>query len=266
VKIVVPVKQVAALDDEFELLADGSGVDPDFLEFDLNEWDAFSLEAALQLREGAGGEDTEVVVVTVGDDEAEEALLGCLARGADRALRVWDESLEDADVLAVARVLAEVVKREAPDLVLCGVQSSDAVNGATGVAVAGYLEMPHVAVVKALEYDGAGSATVKRELEGGLVEVLRVRTPALLTIQTGINEPRYANLRAIKQAREKPLEVSTPDELGLDAETLASAAGSRRRQLRPPERGEGAEMLAGSPAEVATRIVEIVRDRMTGAG
>jgi len=264
VKIVVCVKQVAALDDDFELLADGSGVDPDFLQFDLNEWDAFSLEAALQLREGDGG-DGEVVVVTVGDEESEEALLGCLARGADRAVRVWEESLQDADALAVAQVLAAAVKGEAPDLVLCGVQSSDAVNGATGVALAGYLELPHVAVVKQLDYDPAGStATVRRELEGGLVEVLRVHTPALLTIQTGINEPRYANLRAIKQAREKPLQVSTPEELGLEPGAVAAAAGARRRRLAPPDRGEGAEMLAGSPGEVATRIVEIVRERMSG--
>jgi electron transfer flavoprotein beta subunit len=266
VKILVCVKQVAALDDEFELLDDGFGVDPDFLEFDLNEWDAFSLEAALQLREGAGaGSDDEVVVLTVGDEESEEALLGCLARGADRAVRAWDETLEGADTLAVARVLAAVVEREAPDLVLCGVQSSDAVNGATGVALAGFLEMPHVAVVKQLDYDPAGAtATVKRELEGGLVEVVRVRTPALLTIQTGINEPRYANLRAIKQAREKPLEVTTPGELGIEAGAVAAAAGSQRRGLRPPDRGEGAEMLAGSASEVASRIVEIVRERMSG--
>ena len=110
---------------------------------------------------------------------------------------------------------------------MCGVQSSDAVNGATGVAVAGYLEMPHVAVVKQLDYDAADSTvTVKRELEGGLVEVLRVHLPALLTIQTGINEPRYANLRAIKQAREKPLEVSTPQQLGVEP-----ARGGRRRRV-----------------------------------
>lgn len=260
-KIVVPVKQVAALDDEFELLDDGSGVDPDFVELDLNEWDTFSLEAALQLREGTG--DGEVVVVTVGGEDADEALLGCLARGADRAVRVWDDSLADADPLAVAKVLSAAVGREQPDLVLCGVQSSDAVNGATGVALAGYLQLPHVAVVKQLDYDPAAStATVKRELEGGLVEVLRIRTPALLTIQTGINEPRYANLRAIKQAREKPLEVSTPDELGVDSDAIAAAAGSRRRELRTPDRGAGAEMIDGSPSEVAARIVEIVRDRM----
>ncbi len=261
-KIVVPVKQVAALDDEFELRDDGSGVDPDFEQLELNEWDSFSVEAALALREQAGDGD-EVVVVTVGDEESEEALLSCLAMGADRALRIWSEECRDADPLAVARVLAAAVERESPELVLCGVQSSDAVNGATGVALAGYLELPHVAVVKHLEYAAADStATVKRELEGGLVEVLRVRTPALLTIQTGINEPRYANLRAIKQAREKPLEVSTPEQLGLDAGALAASAGSRRRELRLPQRGEGAEMLEGSTAEVAERIVELVRERM----
>ena len=148
---------------------------------------------------------------------------------------------------------------------LCGVQSSDAVNGATGVALAGFLGMPHVAVVKQLDYDPASStATVKRELEGGLVEVLRVRVPALLTIQTGINEPRYANLRAIKQAREKPMEITSPAELDLESAALEAARGSRRRGLQHPDRGGGAEMIDGSPAEIAARIVEIVRDRMSG--
>lgn len=265
-KIVVPIKQVAALDDEFELRDDGSGVDPDFVELELNEWDSFSVEAALALREQAGGADAdghEVVVVTVGAEESEEALLSCLAMGADRALRVWSEECRDADPLAVARVLAAAVKRESPELVLCGVQSSDAVNGATGVALAGYLELPHVAVVNSLEYAaGESTATVRRELEGGLVEILRVRTPALLTIQTGINEPRYATLRAIKQARDKPLEVTTLEQLGVDAGALAASAGSRRRELRLPERGAGAEMLEGSTAELAGRIVELVRERM----
>src|ERR671914_274440 len=182
-KVVVPVKEVAVLDEEFELLEDRPGVDPDAIEWDLNEWDNFSVEEALQLREAAG--EGEVVVISVGGEEAEEGLRACLAKGADRAVRIWDGALEGADPLAVARVLAAAVERESPDLVL-----------------------PRVAVVNALDYDaGAGAATVERELEGGLVELLRVRLPALLTIQTGINEPRYATLRAIKQAKEKPLDV-----------------------------------------------------------
>jgi|SRR5947209_18434947 len=150
-KIIVPVKQVAALDDEFELVDGGSGVDPDSVEWDLNEWDTFSLEAAMQIRESNG--DGEVVAISVGDDPAEDGLRGALARGADRAIRIWDDALADADALAVARALAAAVEPESPDLVLCGVQSSDAVNSATGIALAGYLGLPHVAVVKKIELD-----------------------------------------------------------------------------------------------------------------
>jgi len=261
VRIVVPVKQVAALDDEFELTDDGVGVDPDFLEWDLNEWDAFSLEAAVALREAGGDGDGEVIAVTVGDEEAEEGLLACLAKGADRAVRIWDDDLEGADTLAVARVLAAAVGRESPGLVLCGVQSSDAVNGATGVALAAFLDLPHVAVVKRLEV-GDGSAEVDRELEGGLLETLRVALPAVLTIQTGINAPRYATLRQIKQAKAKPLDLVGLDDLGLVAGDLEAVAGSRRRRLAVPSSEGGAEMLSGSPAEVADRIAQIVGERM----
>jgi len=261
VKIVVPIKAVAALDDDFELVDEDATVDPDYLEWDLNEWDSFSVEAALELREALG--EGEVVAVTVGGDDAEEALLGCLAKGADRGVRIWDDALATADALAVARVLAAAVEREAPDLVLCGVQSSDAVNGATGIALAGLLDLAHVAVVKRIDYDAASAtATVERELEGGVIEVLKVRTPALLTIQTGINQPRYATLRAIKQAREKPMLALDLEGLGLDAEAVAAAAGSRRRTLGVPDRSAGAQMLEGSPKEIAGAIAELVRERL----
>jgi electron transfer flavoprotein beta subunit len=119
--------------------------------------------------------------------------------------------------------------------------------------------------VSGLELDaGSATATVERELEGGLVEVVKIRLPALLTIQTGINQPRYANLRAIKQAREKPMDELGLDEVGLDEQAVAAAAGARRRRLRPPEAGEGAEIIEGSPAEAAARIADIVKERMSG--
>src|SRR3954453_443638 len=254
-RIVVPVKQVAAVDEDFELV-DGARVDPDFLEWSLNEWDDFSLEAALQLADGDEG-----VVVTVGDEGATEGLLTCLEKGADRGVRIWEDSLEGADALAVARVLAAAVGRESPDLVLCGVQSSDAVNSATGIGLAGHLDLPHLAVARAISEDG-GSLTVERELEGGLVEVVRIGLPALLTVQTGINEPRYANLRAIKQAREKPLEVLDLAGLGLSADDAAAARAAHLRKPAVPEAGEGAEMLQGSTAEMASRIREIVQERL----
>jgi electron transfer flavoprotein beta subunit len=262
-RIVVPIKQVAVLDEEFEMLDDRPGVDPDAVDWELNEWDDFSVEAALELCEAVG--QGSVLVVSLGDDHAEEGLRACLAKGAERAQRIWDDSLRDADPLAVARVLAAAVERESPDLVLCGVQSSDSAHGATGVALAARLGLPRVAVVRALDFDAATRlATVERELEGGLVELLRVELPAVFTIQTGINEPRYANLRAIKQAEEKPLEVLGLGDLGLEASEVAAAAGSRVRAMTPPEAGGRAEMLNGSSSAVAERIAAIVKERMSG--
>jgi electron transfer flavoprotein beta subunit len=257
-KVLVPVKQVARLEDDFT--PDGAATVPvEELEWQPNEWDAFSLEAALELVESVDG--GEVVAVTVGDERAEEGLLACLAKGADRAIRVWDDALEGADALVVAAVLAAVVDAERPELVLCGVQSSDAANAATGIALAGLTELAHVAVVKEIALAGE-TLTVHRELDGGEVEVLRVALPALLTVQTGINEPRYATLRAIKQARAKPLDTLALADVGLDADSVLAAAGARIVRLGAPERGEGATMLDGSPAEIAERIASIVREEV----
>jgi electron transfer flavoprotein beta subunit len=192
-----------------------------------------------------------VVVVSVGPEDVEEALRRCLAMGADRGIRV--EAEERLDPIRVARALAEVVGAESADLVFTGVQSADSVQAATGTALAELLGLPRVAVVTKIEL-ADGKATVNRELEGGLVDVVEVDTPALLTIQTGINEPRYATLRAIKQAEEKEIEVRQPTDLGEPAYRV-------RRMLVPPK-GEGAEMLNGSPAEVAQKIKEIVVERM----
>jgi electron transfer flavoprotein beta subunit len=246
--VVVCVKQVAALGDEVEFTDDERDVDPDFLDYALNEWDTYATEEALQLTEASGG---EVVVVSVGPEDVEDCMRRCLAMGADRGIRVHAE--ETLDPIQVARLLAEVVRAESPDLVFTGVQSADAVQAATGTALAELLDLPRVAVVTKIEL-GEGKATVNRELEGGLVDVTEVDTPALLTIQTGINEPRYATLRAIKQAEEKEIEVRQPGDAGEPA--------YRVRKMFVPPKGEGAEMLNGSPADVAARIKEIVEERM----
>jgi electron transfer flavoprotein beta subunit len=190
------------------------------------------------------------VVVTVGDEEADGALRRCLAMGADRAIRVVGAPV---DPVSTARALAGVVAAESADLVLTGVQSSDSVQGSTGTALAELVGLPRVAVVTRIDWDGSGPATVDRELEGGLVDVVEVDTPAVLTIQTGINQPRYANLRAIKQAEQVEIAV-VPAETGEPAYRV-------RRMFTPP-RGEGAELLNGSPAQVAQRIVELVRERL----
>ena len=247
-KVVVCVKQIAQLGDEIEFTDDERDVDPDYLDYALNEWDTYATEEALRLRESAG--EGEVVVVSVGSEDSEEAMRRCLAMGADRGIRIDTE--ERLDPVRVARALAEVVRAESPDLVFTGVQSADSVQAATGTALAELLDLPRVAVVTKIEL-GDGKATVNRELEGGLVDVIEVDTPALLTIQTGINEPRYATLRAIKQAEEKEIDVRQPGDLGEPAYGV--------RKMFVPPKGEGAEMLDGSASDVAQRIKEIVEER-----
>lgn len=249
-RIVVCVKQVGVLGDEIEFAADGRDVDPDYLERATNEWDLCATEEALQIRERLG--EGEVVAFSVADEEAEAALRRCLAMGVDRAVRIESDA---ADPIGVARALAGAVAAEEADLVLCGVQSSDSVQAATGTALAEFLGLPRVAVVTHVEYDHAGRrATVHRELEGGVVDIVEVETPALLTIQTGINQPRYATLRAIKQAEQVEIAVQR---------TEGGEPGYRVRRMFTPPKGEGAELLDGSPAAVAARIAEIVRERLS---
>lgn len=259
-KVMVAVKQVAALDEDFEIRGDGKDVEADFLIRDLNEWDEYSLEEAIKIKE-AGGGALEVVAVCVGPEEADEVLRKCLAKGADRAVRIWDDALEDSDPIAIARVLAAVARREQPQMVFAGVQSSDHAFAATGVATAAFLEWPHAAVVAQLEYTpGATSARFRRELEGGMLEQMQIECPAVLTIQLGINTPRYASLRSIKQAAAKPIELLGLEELELDASQVGEAgSASRVRRMSVPDKAR-AQILAGSLEEQAAALARIIRE------
>jgi electron transfer flavoprotein beta subunit len=259
-KILVAVKQVAALDEDFEIREDGRDVSEDFLIKDLNEWDDFSLEEAVKIKE-ASGQPVEVVAVTVGPEDADEVLRKCLAKGADRAVRVWDESAQDSDPIAIARILAAVAKAESADLVFAGVQSSDHTFASTGIATAAFLDRPHAAVVSSLSYSpGAKSAVFRRELEGGLLQEVEIQCPAVLTIQLGINTPRYASLRSIKQAAAKPIEVKSLADLGLGAGDVGSAGShSRVRRMYIPDKGR-AQLIEGDAAQQAKRLAEIIRE------
>jgi len=264
-KVLVAVKQVAALDEDFEIRVDGKDVDPDFLVRDLNEWDDYSLEEAMKIKEAAAT-SVEVVAVCVGPDDADDALRKCLAKGADRAIRVWDDAVAGSDAIAIARLIAAVARREQPQLVLAGVQSSDQAFAATGVAVAAFLDWPHAAVVSQLAFSpGAQSAGLRRELEGGVLHEMQIETPAVLTIQLGINTPRYASLRSIKQAAAKPIEVLTPEDLGIAASEVGEGgSASRVRRMYVPEKGR-AQMIEGSVEEQAARVAQLIKERSGGA-
>jgi electron transfer flavoprotein beta subunit len=259
-KILVAVKQVAALDEDFEIRPDGRDIEADFLIRDLNEWDDFSLEEAVKIKE-ASAEPVEVIAVSVGPDEVDESLRKCLAKGADRAIRVWDGAIEGSDSIAIARVLAAVAKIEAPAMLFAGVQSSDQSFASTGIATAAFLEWPHAAVVSSLDYaPGAKSAVFRRELEGGLLQEVEIQCPAVLTIQLGINTPRYASLRSIKQAAAKPIEVRSLADLKLSAADVGEAGSrSRVRRMVVPDKGR-AQLIEGDAAQQAKRLAEIIRE------
>jgi electron transfer flavoprotein beta subunit len=263
-KIMVAVKQVAAVDEDFTIRADGRDVEAEFLIRDLNEWDDFSLEEAVKIKESSA-QPLEVLVVSVGPDDVDESLRKCLAKGADRAIRVWDKAIEGSDPIAIARVLAAVAKRETPDMIFAGVQSSDQAFAATGIATAALLGWPHAAVVSTLSFTpGAKHALFQRELEGGLLHEVQIQCPALLTIQLGINTPRYASLRSIKQAAGKPIEVLSLNDIGLGtADVGESGSLSRVRRMYVPEKGR-AQLIEGDVAQQAARLAQIIRE-FTGA-
>jgi electron transfer flavoprotein beta subunit len=260
-KILVTVTEVAEADDEFEI--DGLSIDERYLTFDLNEWDNYAVEEAVQLSEEH--DDIEVVTVTVGPERAEETIRQALAKGADRAIRVWDDSLDDVtllDAATKARLLAAVAREEDPDLVLSGVQSNDVAFGATGVALAEELGFEWGAVVNELDVDrDSGVAHVHRELEGGVEELTDVELPAVLTIQTGINEPRYASLRGIRQAQSKPLDVHTPDDLGVEMGESALSLSA----LEVPETESDVTLFEGSADDSASDLAEFLKERGVGA-
>lgn len=254
-RILVSVKHVAKLGDEFSFADDMRSIPSEYFEFQLNEWDDTALEQALQIVESKGG--GEVVVVTVGPPEAEDTLRKALAKGAHRAVRVWNQSMAGADPIAVARLLAGVALIEEPDLIIAGAQSADHANGATGTAVARLLRLPSAALIVETEWDGGKNMLVTRELEGGLRHKVKIQVPALITMQTGANAPRYATMRMVKQAKEKPLTVVAPD----SADTEFFAAFTNRLEVPPATR---AQMLAGSPAEIAAAILKIIREKTGG--
>ncbi len=262
-KVLVTVKEVAQVEDDFEIT--GTEIDERYLEYDLNEWDDYAVEEGVQISEEH--DDVEVVVATIGPERSEETIRMALAKGADRAVRVWDDTLAEAGVLdagAKARILAAVVEEEEPDLVLSGVQADDDAFGATGVALAREVGFEWAAVVNTLDLDAdEGTAHVHRELEGGIEELTDVELPAVLTIQTGINEPRYASLRGIRQAQRKEIAPRTLEDLGIDpADVEAEFAIT---DMYEPESESDVTLWEGGADDTAAELAELLRDKGVSA-
>ena len=249
--IYVCLKQVPARDSVIRVNAAGDWIEDADLGFEMNEPDAFALEEGLQLKEQHGG---EVVAVSAGPARAGSAIREALAKGADRAILIEDDSFATCDCFATAKALAAALrKEESVDLVLCGLQSDDAGFGQTGVILAELLGLPHATIIMDVAVED-GSIRVKRELEAGWFQNVDMPLPALLTIQSGIKKLRYATLMGIKKAKSKPLARYTPEDLGLEI-----GASQAIRKLYTPEKTKRTEFIEGTAKEAAAKLVEKLR-------
>ena len=206
-KIAVCIKHVPARDSRLRIASDGRWIEERDLSWEINEPDTYALEEALRLKEKQGG---EVIVITAGPERASEALKRGLAMGADRAIHLVGDVFTAADAQDTARALADALRSEAPDLVLAGVQSDDKGYAATGVMLAQMLGLPHSTLIMEVQVLD-GRLKVKREMESGWFEWLELPLPAALTIQSGINQVRYATLKGIMAAKKKEIRRTPSD-------------------------------------------------------
>ena len=240
-KIAVCLKQVPSRDAFLKVNADSTWIKEADISYEVNEPDVYALEEALRLKEKLGG---EVIVCTLGPARAGQAIKEALAKGADRALHLDDAAFVNLDAHGTAKALAAAIRRENPDLVLTGLQSDDFGFAQTGVIMAEMLNLPHSTIVMEIQAEG-GHLKIKRELEGGWFQWIEMPLPAVLTIQSGINKPRYATLKGIMAAKNKPLQKLTAQDLGLDAEALKPRQIISR--IYVPQKTAQTEFIEGSP-------------------
>jgi len=247
-KIAVCIKQVVTREWQLRVNDSKSWIRDQDASFELNEPDAYALEEALRLKEKHGG---EVVVCSAGPARATQVLREALARGADRAIHVESDTLASADAFVIADALAAAVRDEKFDLVLTGLQSDDQGFGQVGVVLAEKLGMPHATIIMEVQVTDS-TMRVKRELEGGWFQWMTLPLPALLTIQSGINQLRYATLKGIMAAKKKEIRKVAPSATAAPAQKIIS--------VYFPEKGKKTQMLPGGPAEAAKALVQKLRD------
>ncbi|KMK66082.1 electron transfer flavoprotein subunit beta/FixA family protein [Puniceibacterium sp. IMCC21224] len=247
-KVLVPVKRVIDYNVKVRVKADGSGVDLANVKMSMNPFDEIAVEEAIRLREA--GKATEVIAVSIGVKQAQETLRTALAMGADRAILVVaaDDVHTDIEPLAVAKVLAAIVKEEEPGLVLCGKQAIDNDLGATGQMLSALLGWSQAMYANDIDVDG-DHAVVTREVDGGL-QTLKVKMPTIISTDLRLNEPRYASLPNIMKAKKKPLDEKTPGDYGVDVTPRLTVVTTGE----PSERAAGIKV--GSVDELVAKLKE----------
>ena len=252
-KILVCMKQVPQKDAPLKVNESGTWIRED-ISYEVNEPDAYALEEALRQREKHGG---EVVAITAGPARAQQVLREALAKGADRAIHLEGAEFAGLDAFNLAKAIAAAIQGEKFDLIFTGLQSDDYGYAQTGVILAELLGWPHATIIMQIESKDS-SIRVKRELEAGYFQYVDMPLPAVLTIQSGINKLRYATLIGIKQAKNKPLRKVTAAE-------VQSAIGPNLQQIARlyiPQKTKKTEVLDGTPAEVAKKLVDKLRNEI----
>ena len=248
-KIAVCIKQVPTREWQPRLNETKTWIREQDASFEMNEPDAYALEESLRLKEKHGG---EVVVCSAGPSRVAQVIREALARGADRAIHVEDEGLASADAFVTGGALAAAMKDEQFDLVLTGLQSDDQGFAQVGVILAERLGLPHATIVMEVQVPSTTTLKVKRELEGGWFQWVTMPLPAALTIQSGINQLRYATLKGIMAAKKKEIRKMTP--------SASSAPTQKIVSLYVPEKGKKTQIIGGSPAEAAKELVRKLRE------
>ena len=255
--ILVCVKRVPdTSENEIEVRADGSDIEREDLVYSVNEWDNYAVEEAIQIRDNVGG---NITVISVGDEEAEEVIRREMAMGADEGIHLMDEAFEGSDGKGITAVLKAAVEKGSYDLILTGAQADDGA-GQVGGMLAAMLDWPYASLVNQVEVLDDNKIKVGREIAGGNQEMNEIDLPCVLSIQTGINEPRYVGIRGIRKVASVEIPVQGVAELGLAPEAVGeSGAKVKRVDYFTPELGEGAEMLEGSTEEIVDKMIDLLK-------
>ncbi|MFC4618191.1 electron transfer flavoprotein subunit beta/FixA family protein [Camelliibacillus cellulosilyticus] len=239
-------------DTEEKIVIEDGRISDDGVEFIINPYDEFAIEEAIKLRDAHGG---EVTVVTVGDEEAEKELRTALAMGADKAVLISNEDIEDCDQWSTAEILAKFFEDKAYDLIIGGNVSNDNGSGQIGPRLAEKLGIPHVSTIVKLDIDGS-KVTLERDAEGD-IEVIASELPLLVTAQQGLNDPRYPSLPGIMKAKKKPLDILELDDLDLDEDDVAGRTATVD-VFMPPEKQAG-RILEGDVEDQVKELVKLLK-------
>jgi len=257
--ILVCVKRVPdTSENEIEVNSDGSDIERDDLVYSVNEWDNYAVEEAIQIRDKVGG---GVTVAAIGDDESEEILRREMAMGADNGILLSDDSFEGSDGRGLATILKGLAEKNNYDLILTGAQS-DTGAAQTGSMLAAMLDRPFASLVNFIEVLGDNKLKIGREIDGGNQEMHEISLPCVLSIQTGINEPRYVGIRGIRKVASVEIPTLGTSDLNISADSVGEAASKTKRlDYFVPEMGEGAEMIEGDSEEIVEKLVDILKSK-----